>query len=344
MVAVMALAGGATGVAAQGATDLVARAVNAYEGLELDVAAGLLRRALAPPLADSLDVAERARALSYLGATEQLREHRDSAVAAFRRLVLLDPRYRLDPYLFPPEMASLFDDVRRQTKVVAIRVAADTTIPLQQGWLTAWLYPSSPHDVTVGIVREDGRPLRAVYSGLVGDSLPVRWDGRDSTGAPAPRGRLWLTVASRAGGTTARLVQLPLELDVASPDTVAHPAATGLLPERATRRTGLRSLAAGLLIGAAAVSLPAVVAPGERSSGTRIAVGGTLALSGVIGYLAQPPGRPLPDNVAANRARRDDWRRRTDAIIAENAQRLKAASIRIRAGRAVVIERGERAP
>jgi len=312
---------------AQDASGLVARAVSAYEGLELDAAAGLLRRALTPPRADSLNNREHARALSYLGAIELLRERRDSAMAVFRRLVLFDPRYRADTYVFPPEVTRLFDEVRLRTRVVAIRVPDDTVVPLQQGRLIVWLFPSAPHDVTVAIAREDGRPLRTLYAGPLGDSLQARWDGRDSTGALAPRGRLWLTAASRVGGgITERLVQLPLELDVAV-DTVMHPAAPGpeqLLPERANRRTARRSLASGLLIGAAAVLLPQVVAPGERPSGTRLAVGGTLAVSGLIGYLAQPPGQPV---VATQR--------RAKAII--------ATSFQVRTtGRMVVIERGER--
>jgi hypothetical protein len=343
---IIAAAALAPGALAQNATALVAQAVTAYEGLELDAAAGMLRRALTPPLGDSLGSAERARALSYLGAIEVLREHRDSAVAVFRRLVLLDPLYRADTFVFPPEVTRLFDEVRVRTRVVALRVSEDTVVPLQQGWLSVWLFPSTPHDVMVTIARADGRPLRALYAGPLGDSLRVRWDGRDSTGAIAPRGSLWLTVASRAGGATDRLVQLPLDFDVAV-DTMAHPAAPGadqLLPERANRRTALRSLANGLLIGAAAISLPQIVAPGEHPSGTRLVVGGTLALSGLVGYLVQPPGRPLPDNAATNRARRDDWQRRTNAVIAENAKRQQGASFRIRsAGRTVVIEQGERA-
>jgi hypothetical protein len=333
------------GAAAQEASALITRAVSAYEGLELDAAAGLLRRALTPPLADSLGIAERARALSYLGAIEVLREHRDSAVAAFRRLVLLDPRYRADTFVFPPEVTRLFDEVRLRTRVVAIRVPDDTVVHVQQGWFNVWLFPSAPHEVTVAIAREDGRPLRALYAGPLGDSLRVRWDGRDSTGAIPPRGRLWLTVGSRSGGATERLVQLPLDFDVAV-DTIAHPVAPAsdqLLPERANRRTGVRSLASGLLIGAAAVALPQIVAPGERSSGTRLVVGGTLALSGLVGYLRQPPGRPLPDNAATNRARHDDWQRRTNAVIAENARRQQGATFRVRtAGRTVVIDQVER--
>ena len=71
-----------------------------------------------------------------------------------------------------------------------------------------------------------------------------------------------------------------------------------------------------------------------------------LAVSGVIGYLSRPGGNvPLADTSAANRARRADWQRRTDAIIAENARRRRATSLHIRAGGpAVVIEQGERAP
>ena len=270
-------------------------------------------RSLARP---GLTPDQREQALSYLGAIEVLREHRDSAVAVFRRLVLLDPRYRADTFVFPPEVTRLFDDVRVKTRVVAIRVPDDTVVPAQQGWLTVWLFPSAPHDVTALIAREDGRPLRALYTGPVGDSLRVRWDGRDSTGAIAPRGRLWLTVGSRAGGATERLVQLPLDFDVAV-DTLAHPAAPGpeqLLPERASRRMGVRSLASGLLIGAAAVALPQIVAPGDRSSGTRLVVGGTLALSGVVGYLRQPPGRPsqsLPPRLPKQRRRRSSLRLRT---------------------------------
>jgi hypothetical protein len=343
--AIIALVVAAPPALAQEATALVARAVTAYEGLELDAAAGMLRRALTPPLSDSLGTVERARALIYLGAIEVLREHRDSAVAVFGRLVFLDPRYRADTFVFPPDVTRLFDEVRARTRVVAIRVADDTVVPLQQGWLSVWLFPSAPHDVTVTIAREDGRPLRALYSGPLGDSLRVRWDGRDSTGAVTPRGRVWLMVASRSGTTTERFVQLPLDVELAL-DTVAHPVAPGpeqLLPERTNRRTAMRSLASGLLIGAAAISLPQLVAPGERSSGTRLVVGGTLALSGLIGYL-RPAGRALPDNVATNRARREDWQRRTNAISAENARRQQAASFRIRsAGRPVVIERSERA-
>ena len=330
--AILMMLGVTTPAAAQDPSALVARAVTAYEGLELDAAAGLLRRALTPPLDDSLTHAEHTRALSYLGAIELLRERRDSALAVFRRLVLFDPRYRADTYVFPPEVTRLFDEVRLRTRVVAMRVPSDTVVPLQ-GRFTMWLVPSAAHDVTVAIAREDGRPLRTLYAGPIGDSLQVRWDGRDSTGAWAPEGRLWLTAAS-----SERLVQLPLEIqlevDTESRPTAPRPEPT--LPQPAKQPGNRRALASGLLIGAAAILLPQIVAPGEQSSGTRLAVGGTLAVSGVVGYLTQRPSRSLPNTVATNRARPSDGQRRGTATI--------SGSFRVRSlGPSTVIERGQRA-
>jgi len=70
-----------------GASDVMTRAVSAYQDLEFDVAANLLRRLLAAPLANELDDSTRALALTYLGAAEHYRGNADSAIAAFRRLV-----------------------------------------------------------------------------------------------------------------------------------------------------------------------------------------------------------------------------------------------------------------
>jgi hypothetical protein len=327
------------------AKDVITGAVRAYRDLDFEVAARMLRRALTPPLVTGLDDAERAQALTYLGAAEHYRARHDSAIAVFRRLVVFAPRHRPDTLVFPPEITRLYDDVRRRTKVVAIRLPADTEFMLAgEGRLVAWLYPSVPHDVTVAINREDGRRLRTVFTGPIGDSLDVRWDGRDSTGALATGDRLWLTVASRGAGSEAtRLVRVPLRVELSGADTLRHtPPLTSnqLLPERADGGTGVRSLAGGLLLAAGALTLPAITAPGERASGTRFVVAGALGVSGLVGYLSRRPGRPLPENAAINRTRRDAWRRQEDVVTRENAQRMRAARLRIRSGTMVVVERG----
>jgi hypothetical protein len=83
------------------------------------------------------------------------------------------------------------------------------------------------------------------------------------------------------------------------------------------------------------------VAPGERASGTRFAVAGALGVSGLVGYLSRRAGTPLPENAAINQTRRDAWRRQNDAVARGNAERLRAARLRISAGSAVVLDRGD---
>src|SRR5438093_12187036 len=82
--------------AAQSADSLIARGTRAYKNLEFDAATLLLRRGVGQLTAAKAPVAQRAQGLVYLGAAELFRGRRDSAVAVFRRLVVLDPRYRPD--------------------------------------------------------------------------------------------------------------------------------------------------------------------------------------------------------------------------------------------------------
>jgi hypothetical protein len=319
------------------ASDVMSGAVRAYRDLDFDAAATMLRRVLAAPLASQLDDSVRARALTYLGAAEHYRARPDSALAVFRRLVVLAPRHRPDTLVFPPEITRLYDAVRGSTKVVAVRVAADTQFSVG-GRLVAWLFPSTPHDVIVAVSGEDGHPLRVVYAGPIRDSLDVRWDGRDSNGSLATGDRLWLTVVSPGK----REVRVPLRVGVDAPDTLPHPAAlraSDQLPERATRKTGLRSLGGAALLAAGALTLPSLVAPGERASGTRFAVAGALGVSGLVGYLSRRAGTPLPENVTINQTRRDAWKRQDDAVTRENGERMRAARVRISAGSAFVLDR-----
>jgi len=112
------------------ASQVINGAVRAYRDLEFDAAARLLRRVLTPPLAIGLDDAERARALTYLGAAEHYRGRQDSAIAVFRRLIALAPRHRPDTLIFPPEITRLYDAVRSSAGVPPrIAVKAPDILP-----------------------------------------------------------------------------------------------------------------------------------------------------------------------------------------------------------------------
>lgn len=328
--------------AAQSGTELLTQGIRAYQNLDYDVAAGFLRRSLAVAASQALADTARVRALSYLGATEVFRGRRDSAATVFRRLVLLDPRYRLNQLIFPPEVSNAYEAIRRITKAVVVAVPADTEIQLGGELYLVRLYASSFHDIVVAVTRDDGRLLRQLYTGPIGDSLVVRWDGLDSAGTALAAGRFRLLVSSLdARGRVLRQLQSPFETRLLVPDTLPHPPPppdSSLLPERGSGGPALRSLGAGLGAGAIVAFLPSVMASGSDASGARFVVAGAVSLTGLYGFLTQRPGRPIAANVVANRALRDVWERRRNDVLQENAARRRNVRLRVRTGPAIPVE------
>jgi hypothetical protein len=334
LAAALALAA-AGALRAQTGAELAAQGVSAYRALEFDAAAALLRRGLGAAGTAVIPDSQRPGYLIYLGATELFRNRRDSAAAAFRQALQVDPRHRPDPLVFPPEVANTFDAVRRLTLYVRVAAPADTAFLLGDELYRVRLYASALHDVTVSVAGEDGRPLRRLYAGPVGDSLDVRWDGLDSTGRAPLEGRLVFEIVSRTSAGRQRTVRLPLATRVERDDTLALPGPAPdslFLPERTAAGPALRALGAGLLAGAAAAVLPSLVAEDGRGTGGRIVVSASLGLAGIVGFFAERPGRPLPDHIAANAAVRAQWQRDLDRARAENARRRRDVRLRVTAG------------
>src|SRR5256886_8728492 len=227
---------GARGLRAQAASELLGQGVRAYQSLEYDAAAALLQQSLGRDATTGLAGSLRARALTYLAATELFRQQRDSAVAAFRQLVMLNPRYRPDELIFPPQVTNSFQEVRKATRAVGVGVPLVTGLRPRLERFTAGVLVSSLADVTVTLAREDGTPVRTLYEGPVADSLAVKWDGLTAAGTTADNGRYLLQVAPRtptADGPRAR--QVVLEVKQELPDTLAWPPpleSPPLLPER----------------------------------------------------------------------------------------------------------------
>jgi hypothetical protein len=326
---------------AQSAAAVLAQGARAYDDLELDNAAGLLRRALAFQGAAALAPADAARALMYLAATELLREHADSARAVARRLVLADPRFRPDELVFPSQVLTFYEGIRRATPVVIGRAPADTAIRPGTEALAVRLYASTFHDVTATLGTEAGRVVRTLYSGPIGDSLDLHWNGLDSSGtASPPNGRYAITVTSLdRQRRVVRILRLPLEVTQGRVDTLPHPAppADSLLrPERQSMRPALRAFAPAALAGVAIVVLPGVVANGEDASAARFVVGGTVTIAGIAAFFSHHPGKSIPANVAHNRTLRDAWRRADTEITRRNAERVRGM-LGIRAGAPVLL-------
>ena len=326
--------------AGQSASATLTQGVRAYDDLEFEQAAGLLRRALAVPGRDALTAADKSRALVYLTATELLRDRRDSARAIARRLVLSNPRFRPDELVFPPQLLLLYEVVRRATPAVIGEAAADTAIrPGSEAWAVR-LYASSVHEIAATLVALDGRVVRTLYRGPIGDSLVLRWNGLDSAGTgPPPSGAYALTVSSfNRDGRVVRILRTPVELLPGPTDTLPHPpppADSVLLPERQPLGPALRVLAPGVLAGVGVAVLPGLVARGEQASGARFAVGATVTLASIASFVSHRPGRQIPANVAHNRAIHD-WRRADADVARRNAERGRGL-IGVRTGPPVIL-------
>jgi hypothetical protein len=333
-VLLVALAGAAR---AQVPAEQLALGIRAYGNLDYDSAAAILRAALALPGPPPLTDAERARGLVHLGATELFREQRDSAAAAFERLLLLDPRYRPDQLVFPPEVSSLFEEVRLRTRAVAATVPPLTRIDAAGDRVVAWLYATSYHQIDVAVLRANGMLVRSVYTGGAGDSLQLLWDGRTEGGAPVEGGLYQLRVDSRGPeGRVVRSLEVPLDVSRVRVDTLPLPPPPDALlrPERAAGGKGVRALVTGLAGALAVVALPAVVAGGSGGMAERLAVAGAFGTAGLAAFQNQRRSQPIPENIAANQAVRLAWQQRAEAVRAANAARRQEVHLVVRAGTA----------
>lgn len=323
----------------QATDDLVTRAVRAYEEVDLDGTVGFLRRWFASDAPRRAPLGQRRRALTYLGAAEVLRGNPNSAASAFERLVELDPRARIDELIFPPEVTRQFQAVRARTKVVSIEGADGET-------LSAWLFASSPHQVRVALRRPEGDPIRILYTGVIGDSLNVRWDGRDSGGTLVASGwYVFEAFSTPTGRDPQRVLQVPVEVVAQVPDTLPTPPPLPdslLLPERRGAGPGVEALFGGLVTGLGLVVLPPLVAPDAEVKPVRWVVAGTISLAGLAAFLRHMPGGTVAAHRRANDELRRNWRERVAAVAEQNRARRAEAPVMIRVGQPVVIRLTER--
>ena len=320
---------------AQSANDLLEKGIHAYAVREYDGGAWLLRRALATE--GALQPADAARALMYLTAIEVARNQRDSAAAAARRLVVIDPKYRPDDNTFSPQVIAVLQEARRSSPSVSIRAPGDTEIKPGSDFFIVRLgsAAAAAPEVTASVTTSDGRMVRKLYSGTVRDSVDLRWNGLDASGNTPVAGRYSIVVTPTSRDRSSWTLRLPLEVTRPAVDTTPLPPAPPdslFRPERGNYNSAWRAMAPGLVAGAAVLILPKLVASGERPSSARLIVGGTIALAGVAAFFSHHPGRTIPENERYNRNLRDTYKRNVAEITRRNADRLRQARLVIRPG------------
>ena len=322
-----------TRLAAQSPTAQLGLGIQAYRDVDMVGSVQHLRRALAAGGDDALEADAHKQALTYLGAAELYRDRRDSATAAFRRLVDLDPRYRPDPVVFPPDVVGLFDEVRRSTPAVAVTAPSRATFRAGDPGLPLVLYASVRHTVVVTAETVLGEVVDTIHHGPVGDSLVVRWTGRGRGRASTVGGMVLGVTSLDRQGRPVRRVEVPLQVVRGPAERPEAPPAPALLPERQGWGKPVGRLTVGL--GLAAVSL--LVFPEiTDSDGTAVATGLVFSSAAIIGFVESRPGKPLPENVAANAITLARWRAQADAIERVNRTRGDGPAVTVEVGEPTV--------
>jgi hypothetical protein len=340
LLALLASFAGVGDLAAQ-RVDPLARAMKAYGDLEYDVAAQSFRAALALEGAARLADADRVRALMHLGATEVFRGRRDEAVQAFRTLIVLDPRYRPDVVVFPPEVSTLYQESRIGVRATSVLVPPFANIRTVADRLPIRIFSASLHDVRVTITDGLGAPVRVMYDGAIGDSVELLWNGRDGLGRLREEGSYRLRVTSRNfEGRDEREVDIPLKLVRVATDTLPWPPeldAASFRPETLITTEGRRYLTTGLVAAALVAVLPSVVGSDNEGSTLRFGVAALLGAGGILGLKRASRPIPIAENMVWNRERRAAQAREVERIRAENEARRAANGLRITSGTPTVV-------
>lgn len=339
-VSLLGRAGAAQGVPQTQGDDPLALALVAYGDLEFDEAAAELRTLLSPESPTQLTTQNRIRAFMYLGAADYFRGVRDSAAASFASLLNIDPRYRPDELIFPPEVSTLFHETRLGVQAVAVELSDGVEVEGPGDRYPVRIYSTSLHDIRVQVFDRSGEIVRQIYDGAIGDSLQLLWDARYPSGDLVADGDYRLRVVSRSPqGLEVRTVEGTLHVLSMQRDTSATPVfdMDELRSEVRAPGSALRPTLLALGLAGLSAALPSMTGSNSDGMGARFAVTGAIGVAGLTGFLIRSRPVPVPENVLFNQRLRERHESEVERIGTENEQIRLARRIRIEHGAVNVV-------
>ena len=310
------------------------------DALNADSATSLLHYALDRRTGAGL--ADRLRGYVLLGIAELIDGRKSEARAALREALTLDPEIRIDSLAdlssdlvstFNAERASL---VRARSLSLVLEVPSDTLVPAQGGGYQVVVLPTRRSRVMLSVGDSAGSLVYA-DSETVSGVTTFGWSLQRTEGGPIEPGRYTLRIAAYdSTGEVAVPVERALTIEREQVDTLPLPgpipasvlAPESLLVHQRSRVPLVRGLGYGLAGGALAFL---GAGPSGVKDGRAFVVGGTVALGGLLGFLA---GRrttvPNPDGIELNRQLRETDARNREAITQSNTRARARARIRIR--------------
>lgn len=320
--------------------DLLKRAQDAFNDLNYTRADSLARQVLA--IGARISPQQRTGALMVIAAAafpeEVSSQRRAVALSTLKQLVRTNMNLRIPQELTWAGLDSLLDEARRTTFAMEVRSDSSQTAVGPQGMASLSVRGSRPGRYYLTIMPQAGGAAVVVDSTptvMVGDfrfatmraerpvfstgEYAVIVTGVDSLGRDSVTARYSAHVVA----PPLEFVSIPARLD-----------SSKLLRER-TNKFGAQSIFPGILVGGAAFALASSLRGGgdiktEVGADSKgVAVGGALALSTIlVGYADH--GRPIPANIAANKAYGEAFQKATTEALAENRKRIAEHTTTIR--------------
>jgi hypothetical protein len=298
------------------------RAIQAYDSLNFAQVIVQGRAALR----QRLTAAERARAEELLGFAFSATNQPDSAIAAFKECILLDPDRELDARRVSPRITGFFNAALGQVLVVRqLRVdSARFVSGSPGGGVPIRFTVTSPALVRTRAIS--GETSLLIDSNLVAGTMNLRWSATRANGDPVPPGRWTLVVDAFGTGQYVFSASQEVEVMAGSVDTVPHlTALPGYhelpeteIPPQSGRPLGLALLYSGVAgVGVVALNNGDLGTAAGREIG--IAAGAAL-IAGFVMTLRKPAPRPALGNIQYNRLLREQLARRNTEIAQQNTQ------------------------
>lgn len=298
------------------------RAVAAYDAVDFPQVIVQARAALR----ERLTAPERARAEELLGFAFSATNQPDSAIAAFKETIQLDPDRQLDPRRISPRITGYFNAalgqvlVVRQLKVDTARFISGTAgagVPIR-------FTITTPARVRTRAVSGDNTLL--IDSGVVVGTYNLRWPATLASGDPVTPGTWRILVEAIGSGQYTTSAYQDVQITAGAVDTLPHltalPGYTTLpeteIPPQSGRPLGLALLYTGVA-GAGALALN----NGDLGTATGREIGvaaGAALITGFVMTFRKPAPRPALGNIQYNRLLKEQLARRNSDIAQQNAQ------------------------
>lgn len=324
---------------AQSAEDNIAKAIAAYENLEVQAALRTFLQVVSPTSPFPVTEAQRVTAFKYMGAAYASLNQVDSAKTFFQGAILRDPFTDLDPNKFTDRERSVFADAKKALFRVAARFDRDS-IPAGSG--RAFVFHSvTSHSgrLAVSVQRTDaaGTTVRLFNGQDIDGARDIQWNGTGIDGQALPEGiyDLVVTGESQLPGMAGRQDSVRYAFQLrwiheTLEEELREFKGDELLPEKASGFAPFGDLMKGLAVAGTAVLAGSVIGNATKVNatlGTGAVAAGLGAGVGLFALVQRSNDRSIPENVGENGRRREARRQINVERAGRNQTRLDGKTI-----------------